>query len=140
MRLHVVILLFITLLAVMGLAGASETVELYPENFNNVVLDPKRNVFVLFYARWCGHCRTLKPTWDMLAHRAQSMPDTVIARIDADLHAEFVRDNLGSTAVQGFPTLILFTKSDKSGVLEYEGQRDFRHLEDFLKAHMYSDG
>jgi protein disulfide-isomerase A6 len=72
-------------------------------------LDPTKDVLVKFFAPWCGHCQHLAPTWEELA--AKHDTNVVIAEVDADAHGA-----LGSKFnVQGFPTIKLFSKSDKSG-------------------------
>ena len=34
-------------------------------SFDQVVLDPSKDVIVAFTAPWCGHCKRLKPIYDL---------------------------------------------------------------------------
>jgi protein disulfide-isomerase A6 len=101
-------------------------VDLTPENFDSVV-DGSKNVFVEFFAPWCGHCKNLAPTWDELAEAMKNQKDVVIAKVDADAHKD-----LGSRfGVSGFPTLKLFTKGgDTSAPVDFDGGRE---LDDLVK-------
>ncbi|KAL7698053.1 Protein disulfide isomerase [Lotmaria passim] len=110
----------------------ADLVELNPENFKAIVNDPKKNVFVMFYAPWCGHCNHMKPTWQELADKySVDKDDTVIARVDASAHRGIAKDY----DVNGFPTLKLFTKSNKVGK-QYSGPRELDAFEAFLKANV----
>jgi protein disulfide-isomerase A6 len=102
----------------------SAVVVLTPDNFDSVVLDSTKDVFVEFYAPWCGHCKRLTPIWEKLSSVFKSDKNVVIASLDADAHKD-----LGSRyGVSGFPTLIYFPKSDKSGEDRYNGGRELPDL------------
>lgn len=70
---------------------------------------------VMFYAPWCGHCKTLEPIWNQVA---QSLVDTNIrvGRLDCTRFTSVATE----FSVRGFPT-ILFIKGHKT--VEYKGDR-----------------
>lgn len=118
------------LLAFFGLSEAA-LVELNPGNFKKIVEDPKKDVFVMFYATWCGHCHNMMPHWENFAKKHDAVKDNIIiARLDAPTYQEISRQY----GVAGFPTLRLFPKGDKSGRLEYNGERNEENFERFLRA------
>ncbi|XP_062083502.1 probable protein disulfide-isomerase A6 [Humulus lupulus] len=102
----------------------SSVVELTDENFDEVVLDETKDVLVEFYAPWCGHCKSLAPTYEKVAAAFKLEENVVIANLDADKH----RDLAEKYDVSGFPTLKFFPKTKKAGE-DYEGDRD---LDDFV--------
>ena len=45
----------------------SQVVALTGESFDEIVHDSEKDVFVEFYAPWCGHCKKLATIWESLA-------------------------------------------------------------------------
>jgi len=101
--------------------------------FDEIVYDKEKDVFIEFYAPWCGHCKKLAPIWDELATLVSAKTansNIVIAKMDGtenDLpaHVPF--------RLQGFPTLKLFKAGDNE-VIDYNGDRSLEDLISFLKT------
>lgn len=121
------LLIVVGLLATVALASV---VKLDNSNFDAIVLDANKHVFVKFFAPWCGHCTRMAPAWEELA-KAETKEDVVIAELDADAN----RDAAQRHGIRGFPTIKLFTKTDKAGKA-YQGARDGPSLTAFLKANV----
>jgi len=123
-------------LGLVALVTSSSVVDLTPDNFDSVI-DGSKNVFVEFFAPWCGHCKNLAPVWDELGEAMKNQKDVVIAKVDADGHKE-----LGSKfGVSGFPTLKLFKKgADVSAPSDYSGGRDIDDLVKFVNTETGSAG
>jgi thiol-disulfide isomerase/thioredoxin len=45
--------------------------------------DPTKDVFVKYYAPWCGHCKKMAPAWIELAEYLKDVEDVIIAEVDA---------------------------------------------------------
>jgi len=85
------------------LSSAQE--ELTPDSFDSVV-DGSKSVFAMFYAPWCGHCKSFKPDYAKVAASFADESSVAIVSIDADKYKD-----LGSRyGVSGFPTLKFFAK------------------------------
>lgn len=109
-------------------AASSAVLDLTPKNFDEVVLKSGKPTLVEFFAPWCGHCKSLAPVYEELAHAFEHAKDKVqIAKVDAD-----AEKSLGKRfGIQGFPTLKWFDgKSDKPS--DYNGGRDLDALSDFI--------
>jgi len=106
-------------------SAPTAVVVLDPSNFDKIVKDTDKDVLVEFYAPWCGHCKSLTPTYEKVAQSLEGDNGVVIAKVDADAHKE-----LGSQyGVTGFPTIKFFPKNNKDG----EDYNEGRSAEDFIR-------
>ncbi|XP_062143972.1 probable protein disulfide-isomerase A6 [Alnus glutinosa] len=105
-------------------ATPSNVVVLTADSFNEIVLDETKDVLVEFYAPWCGHCKSLAPTYEKVATAFKREEDVVIANLDSDKY----KDLAEKYGVTGYPTLKFFPKSNKAGE-DYDAGRD---LDDFV--------
>ena len=96
------------------------------KQFDEIVRDTSKDVFVKYYAPWCGHCKKLAEPWKELAESLAENKDIVIGKFDATTNeAEGVE-------VRGYPTLIFYGKNTKEGVT-YEGDRDVEAMKAWIK-------
>eukprot|EP01121_Diplochlamys_sp_Union-15-3_P009074 TRINITY_DN244_c0_g1_i3.p1 TRINITY_DN244_c0_g1~~TRINITY_DN244_c0_g1_i3.p1 ORF type:complete len:481 (+),score=137.42 TRINITY_DN244_c0_g1_i3:81-1523(+) len=98
--------------------------------FEEIVFSDKNDVFIEFYAPWCGHCKHLAPVWEQLGEKFESIPNVVIAKIDAT--ANGFPSNL---PVRGFPTLLFFKAGDQTPIPFSGGDRSLSSLADFVVQH-----
>lgn len=118
---------------------ASESaIKLVSHNYDEILKDTSKDIFVKYYAHWCGHCKRMAPTWDELADLYDSKnPDSqvVIAKID---HSKNDVDTL--VPIEGYPTLLLYPANgeidEASGMrkpISFEGPRDLDGFIAFVK-------
>lgn len=100
----------------------TKVVELTDENFDIELKNTVLPVLVVFFAPWCGHCRTQEPILDKLAEDLKS--EAIIAKINVDEN----RTTAARYFISGIPALLLF----KNGKL-VEQKAGVQHIEELKK-------
>ena len=96
-------------------------------------MDKTKDVFVEFYAPWCGHCKQLAPKWEELGEKFEGSKDVIIAKMDS------TANEIEEVQIEGFPTLKLFKKGTNE-IVDYSGAREVKEMEAFLKTGKQSGG
>ncbi|ORZ30270.1 hypothetical protein BCR44DRAFT_53441 [Catenaria anguillulae PL171] len=110
-------------------AEKADVYQVVGKTFKEVVLNKNKDVFIEFYAPWCGHCKKLAPTFESLGKLFKDQADKVtIAKLD--LTENDLPPNSGDR-VEGFPTLRLYKAKDNA-VVEYNGDRSLEDLVSFI--------
>jgi len=92
----------------------------------NEIIGKDKDVFVEFYAPWCGHCKKLAPEWEKLGDAFNEVENVIIAKIDAT-------ENDTPEDIKGFPTLIFYPKGKKTGI-KYQGDRKADDMIEWVKS------
>jgi len=86
-----------------------------PAEIEKRVASPEKTL-VLFYADWCGHCKTLKPIWK----EAKDKSNGKMIQIDVGAKDGSMTHVLDKYDIEGFPTILVF-QNGKS--VPYNGSR-----------------
>ncbi|GAB6025760.1 hypothetical protein CHUAL_011745 [Chamberlinius hualienensis] len=84
-------------------------VEVTRNNFNEIVIDTKKDVVLLVYAPWCASCFGMYHVYLSVARYFQSSNNIIFTRINGD-----VNDLPWEFTVQNYPTVIIFPGHRKS--------------------------
>merc|ERR1712083_959745 len=98
--------------------------------FSNVIGKDK-DVFVEFYAPWCGHCKRLAPEYEKVGEAFSDVDSVIVAKIDAT-------ENDTPEDIKGFPTLIFYPAGKTKGA-KYSGDRKQEAIIEYIKENASGD-
>ena len=102
------------------------------KSFQKEVIDNDKDVLIMFYAPWCGHCKALHPKYEEAAKKLKkNNPKLVLAKIDA------TENEVESVHITGFPTVKFYAgnKKDKAPI-DFNGDRTTEGIIKFLREHV----
>jgi len=118
----------VVLLVLLGVAYASDVLELSDETFKDGV-SGKDIMLVEFYAPWCGHCKRLAPEYETAATELlKNDPPVALAKVDCVGDG---KESCSKYGVSGYPTLKIFRDGEFSQ--EYDGPRESAGIVSFMK-------
>ncbi|XP_027539738.1 protein disulfide-isomerase-like protein of the testis isoform X3 [Neopelma chrysocephalum] len=97
------------------------------KNFNSIVFNKTRTVFVMFYAPWSHECRKLLPIWDKLGEQYSSCEDVIIAKIDV------TANDILSVGLARYPFFTLFPAGSDYQEVAYAGDYTLEAFSEFLE-------
>jgi|TARA_B110000114_G_C14991394_1_gene356756 thiol:disulfide interchange protein len=96
--------------------GFETTCEELPSKLN------KDKQLVLFYANWCGHCKTMKPEWDKAS---QEIGEEKMIKLDVGDGKPEQKLMMEKYGVQGFPTILVFENGEYTRKHEERTNKSF---------------
>jgi len=97
-------------------------------NFDEIVMNSDKHVFLKVYAPWCGHCKSMAPNWVTFAKEMESrFDDVIIAEFDATAN-----DLPAAYSIRGYPTVYWAEKGNKGKPEKYTGARSIAEWSAFV--------
>ena len=100
------------------------------KTFEKEVINNDKDVMLLFYAPWCGHCKALHPKYEEVAKKLKARnPKLIMAKIDA------TENEVENINITGFPTIKFFPGNKKNKApIDYDGERTVNDIIKFIKT------
>ena len=93
----------------------------------------KKHGIVLFYMNGCGHCETMKPSWNKLITELKDKHknEIILGAIESSSMDMFKNHGI-NPAVSGFPTILYFQPGRHNMPEHYKGDRSYEDLKKWI--------
>ena len=118
-------ILALLLIATTFMAATADVVELTDATFTDKVKEQDTVWFIKFFAPWCGHCKTLAPTWKELGQALEGEDGVEIASVDCTTS----KATCTKADIRAYPTLKVFYNGEE--LKKYQVPRDLQSLKAF---------
>jgi len=98
------------------------------KNFDEIVYDTTKHVFVEFYANWCAFCGPMEKNVEEVAIHFQDSKNILISRYDAEYNS--IPESIPT--ITGYPAVMFFLAHDKKNPIVYDGDRTTEDLIKFV--------
>lgn len=99
-------------------------------SFSSVVLDPTKDVLVLFYVPWCGHCKRFALILEKLLVKFSGYKNLIFAKMNS------YTNEVEKVSINKYPTLRLWPVGRKSSRIEYEDDDNIDGIFNFIKKNL----
>ena len=86
------------------------------------------NWMVLYYAEWCGHCKTMKPEWHKVVSNLSNSKTSNKINV-AEIESEHIGKLLNKPDIEGFPTIKMYNNG--KAVANFKDERVASKIEEF---------
>jgi protein disulfide-isomerase A1 len=97
--------------------------------YHDLIINSDKNVLLKFYAPWCQHCEEIAPEYEKVFHAFSDVQNLLVAEIDATANDLAVE-------IEGYPTIKLYLAADKANPIDYQGERNFNGIREFLNQRL----
>jgi len=104
------------------------------KTFQKEVIENDKDVLIVFYAPWCGHCIHFLPEYEKAAKKLKAKnPKIMLAKMDA------TENEIESVFIRSFPT-IKFYPGNKKDIepIDFNGERTTEGVIQFLQTNAYN--
>ncbi|MGH0158591.1 UNVERIFIED_CONTAM: hypothetical protein FKN15_000315 [Acipenser sinensis] len=101
--------------------------ELVGMNFERVVFNEDRNVFVMFYAPWSAACKELLSVWEQLGKVFEDHASVVIGKIDS------TANDVHTVLLERHPAFTFFPATSFQRIVTYTGERTLEAFVQFVE-------
>ena len=107
--------------------GMTQKTLFTPESLDEAI--GSKNVFVKFYAPWCGHCKRMQPAWESLSAKYMTSEKVTIGDVNCNSYPELC----SKYTVRGFPTVMAIKNGETS---EYKDSRTLEDMQSFIEGNL----